>query len=129
MKRPRILLVDDTPEVLAFCAELLKTEFDIVGSVSNGKSAITAFEQTAPDVIVLDISMPGMNGIEVAKHLRRSGCQASIVFLSAQDDLLRSALEAGGSAYVSKTLVSSDLSLAIREVVAGRPFVSQTGHG
>ena len=123
MKRHRILLVDDTPEVLTYCAELLERDYEIVGTASNGRAAIAAVADTAPDVIVLDISMPELNGIEVAKHLRSSGCKAVIVFLSAEDDFVHEALQAGGTAYVSKALVS-DLRAAIREALAGCVFVS-----
>lgn len=124
MKRHRILLVDDTPEVLTYCADLLQPDYEIVGTAANGRAAIAAVASNAPDVIVLDISMPGLNGIEVAKHLRSSGCKAVIVFLSAQDEFVHEALQAGGSAYVSKTLVASDLRRAIREALAGCVFVS-----
>lgn len=67
----RILLVDDTPEVLALCAEILKRE--IVGTAGDGKSGVAAVERTSPDVVVLGIAMPRLNGIEVAKRLRSSG--------------------------------------------------------
>ena len=123
MKRYRILLVDDTPEILAYCAEILKPDYDVVGTATSGKAALNVFSATSPDVIVLDISMPGMSGIEVAKRLRSAGCQAAIVFMSADDESATTALEAGGSAYVSKTHVA-DLPLAIKEALAGRLFVS-----
>ena len=124
MNRPRILLVDDVPEVLEYCKALLAGEYDIVGSASNGAGAIAAANKLQPDVIVLDISMPGLNGIEVAKQLRGSRCPAAIVFVSADDDLVGDALRAGGSAYVSKSRVRSDLGTAIAEAMAGRLFVS-----
>jgi DNA-binding NarL/FixJ family response regulator len=123
MTRPKVLLVDDTPEVLEHCAELLTPSYDIIGT-HDGKSAIAAFEATQPDVLVLDISMPKLNGIEVARHLRRSGCQAAIIFMSGSEDRVTEALEAGGSAFVSKTSVASDLPVAIEEALAGRVFVS-----
>lgn len=75
-------------------------------------------------MVVLDISMPGPNGIEVAKRLRSSGCQAALVFLSADTELMMAAMDAGASAFVRKTLISSDLWLAIKEALAGRVFVS-----
>lgn len=124
LKQPRILLVDDTPEIIEFCTRLLQAEYEIVGTAPNGKAAISAFAATAPDVVVLDISMPGLSGIEVARRLRGSGCRAVIVFLSGDEKFVTAALEAGGSAYVSKTLVGSDLPIAIRDALAGRVFVS-----
>ncbi len=124
MKRPRVLLVDDIPEILAYSAEILEPSYEIVGTAADGKSAIAAFERTTPDVVVLDISMPGLNGIEVARRLRSSGCLAAIVFLSAEMEFVMAALEAGGSGFVRKTLLGSDLPVAIREALAGRVFVS-----
>lgn len=124
MKRPRVLLVDDTPEILALCVEILKSHCEIVGTALDGKSAIAAFTKSAPDVVVLDVSMPGLNGIEVARHLRASGERAAIVFLSADMEFTMAALEAGASAFVKKTLITTDLWVAIQEALAGRRFVS-----
>ena len=124
MKRPRVLLVDDMPEIVQYCTGILVSEFEVVGTASDGLAAIRAAAATEPDVIVLDMSMPGLNGIEVARRLRRDGCQAAIVFFSADDGLYEIAMEAGGSAYVSKGLVDSDLRRAIVEVLAGRRYVA-----
>lgn len=124
MSVPRVLLVDDTPEVLALCAEILKRHCEIVGTAEDGKSGIAAFERTSPDVVVLDITMPRLNGIEVAKHLRSSGYRGAIVFLSGDLELMNAAMEAGGSAFVTKTRLSADLLVAIREALAGHVFVS-----
>jgi CheY-like chemotaxis protein len=124
LRLPRVLLVDDTPEVLALCAELLKSNYDIVGTVADGKSAIAAVAATRPDVVVLDVSMPGLDGIDVVRRLRTSGCLAPIVFLSGEMEFMMSAMEAGGSGFVTKARIVSDLSLAIREALAGRVFLS-----
>ena len=124
MKRPRVLLVDDMPEIVQYCAGLLASEHEVVGSAGDGLAAISAVAATDPDVIVLDISMPGLNGIEVARRLRHAGCAAKIVFLSADDALSDVALQAGGNAYVSKRLIDSDLRAAIVEALAGRTFVA-----
>ena len=113
MKRPRVLLVDDMPEIVEYCTEILKTDCDIVGQRGERERCLGAYAATAPDVIVLDISMPGLDRIEVAKRLRRAGSGAAIVFFSADHALVTAALEAGGSAYVSKTLVASALRVAI----------------
>lgn len=124
MKRPGILLVDDIPEVVRYCSSVLEADYEIVGSTSDGLAAIDAVAALEPDVIVLDISMPGLDGIEVAGRLRAAGCRAAIVFLSADDALSEVALEAGGSAYVSKRLIDSDLRIAITEALAGRRYVA-----
>ena len=79
---------------------------------------------TTPEVVVLDISMPGLNGVEVARRLRSSGSQAAIVFFSAETEFMMAAMDAGASAFVKKTLISSDLWFAIQEALAGRMFVS-----
>jgi two-component system response regulator AlgR len=124
VKRPRVLLVDDIPEVSEYCAGILQDEYEVVGIAQSGEAALSAAALVAPDVIVLDISMPGLDGIEVAKRLRSSGSRAVIVFLSAEDHLLGPALQAGGSAYVSKSLAVSHLLRAISEALAGRQFVA-----
>lgn len=124
MKRPRVLLVDDMPEVVRYCASVLEADYEIVGSASNGLKAIEAVAATEPDVIVLDISMPELDGIEVARRLRGAGCRAAIVFLSADDALSEAAMEAGGSAYVSKRMIDSDLRMAITEALARRRYVA-----
>ena len=96
----------------------------IVGTAADGNSALALVEKTSPDVIVLDVSMPGLSGIDVAWRLRRSGCKAAIVFVSASEESVEAALEAGGSAFISKSLIDADLLVAIEEALAGRTFVS-----
>jgi DNA-binding NarL/FixJ family response regulator len=124
LRCPRVLLVDDTPEILALCAQLLSPNYEIAGTAADGESAIVAFEETNPDVVVLDISMPGLNGIEVAKLLRNSGRRADIIFLSGDMEFAAAALDAGGSGFVTKTRIGSDLRTALKEVLAGRTFLS-----
>ena len=100
--------------------------FDIVGSVGNGLELLAAATKMNPDVVVLDITMPGFDGIKVAKRLQQAGCRAKLVFLTVHDDpdYVRAALQAGGSAYVVKSRLASDLVTAIREALAERRFVS-----
>ena len=131
MKLPRVLLVDGTPGILALCGEVLRPNHEIVGTAPDGESAIAAFEALTPDVVVRDISMPGLNGLEVAKHLRRPDRSSAIVFLSGDIEFMTTdmefmiaALKAGGSGFVTRMLIGSDLPVAIREVLAGRIFVS-----
>jgi DNA-binding NarL/FixJ family response regulator len=119
------MLVDDTPEILVLCAEILRDNYEIVGTAPDGKSAIAACGTAAPDVVVLDILMPRLSGVEVAKRLRSAGCQAAIVFLSDDTESVMAALNAGGSAFVTKARIGSDLSVAIAEALAGRGFVSE----
>jgi DNA-binding NarL/FixJ family response regulator len=123
----RVLLVDDNPEILERAAAILSRACTVVGTVNDGRAALESVRALRPDVIVLDISMPGMSGLEVAAHLRRAGSSVPIVFLTIHDDeeLVRAAQAAGGIGYVSKTLLPSDLIIAVNEACAGRPYVSQ----
>ncbi len=137
-KTARVLLADDHVALLAQTINLLIGMFDIVGSVGNGLDLLEAAAKLDPDVVVLDITMPGINGIKAAKRLQQAGCRAKLVFLTVHDDpdYVHAALQAGGSAFVVKSRLGSDLVTAIREVLAGRSFVSPTismkennGHG
>ena len=124
---PRVLLVDDSDLILERAASTLSKECEIVGAVKDGPAALAAVGALSPDVIVLDISMPGMSGLEVAGHLRRAGSTVPIVFLTIHDDeeLVLATQEAGGIGYVVKTLLPSDLAIAVNEACAGRRYVSQ----
>jgi DNA-binding NarL/FixJ family response regulator len=127
-KPGRVLLADDHVALLAQTINLLIGSFDVVGSVGNGPDLIKAAAKLDPDVVVLDITMPGFDGIEAARRLQNAGCHAKLVFLTVHDDpdYVHAALQAGGSAYVVKSRLASDLVTAIREALAGRSFVSPT---
>lgn len=124
---PRVLLVDDSDVILERATATLSLECEIVGAVKDGQAALVAVGALRPDVIVLDISMPGMSGLEVAGRLRRAGSAVPIVFLTIHDDeeLVLATQAAGGIGYVVKTLLSSDLVIAVNEACAGRRYVSQ----
>ncbi len=126
MERIRVVLADDHEPMLDRVAKLLITECDVVGTASDGRQAFEAAMDLKPDVIVLDISMPVMNGIETAHRLKKAGAEARIVFLTVHDDqdYAREALETGALGYVTKPRIASDLMAAINEVHAGRSFVS-----
>jgi DNA-binding NarL/FixJ family response regulator len=104
----------------------LSRECQIVGAVKDGLAALKAVDALTPDVIVLDISMPGMSGLEVASRLRRAGSAVPIVFLTIHNDeeLVAASQAAGGIGYVVKTLLPTDLVMAVNEARAGRRFVS-----
>ena len=126
MMRLRVLVADDVAPMLGAVTALLQESCDVVGAVSNGRSALRKSLELEPDVVVLDVSMPVMNGIEVAKELKRHASKAKIVFLTGHNDpeILEACLAAGGLGYVLKDLISTDLIAAMNEALAGRKFVS-----
>ena len=125
-KPTRVLLVDDSPEMLAIAGAALAPGCVIVGTATDGQSALAAASTLRPDVIVLDISMPGMSGLEVAAALCAQKSTAAIVFLTIHDDaqIVEAAMQSGGTGYVLKRRLSSDLLQAVQEARAGRSFIS-----
>lgn len=125
-KSARILLVDDNEAMLARAAAVLTPSHVVVGQVREGRAALEAAIALRPDVIVLDISMPGMSGLEVATCLRNAGSTAALVFLTVheEEEIVLAARAAGGMAYVVKPRMISDLMIAVGEALAGRQFVS-----
>ncbi len=126
MGRIRVLLADDHETMLDRVADLLAGECDVIGTAIDGRQALDAAKHLKPDVLVLDISMPVMNGIETARCLKEAGVKTRIVFLTVHDDpeFAREALEVGALGYVIKPRIASDLLAAIKEARAGRSFVS-----
>ncbi len=122
MDRIRVLLADDHEAMLDRVAGLLAPECNVVGTVTDGQQALDAARELEPDVLVLDISMPVMNGIETARRLTEAGSETRIVFLTVHDDpdFVREALEAGALGYVIKQRIASDLVAAIKKAHAGR---------
>jgi len=124
--RPHVLLVDDNEAMLTRASAVLRGTCTIVGTVRDGRAAIDAAAEVQPDVIVLDISMPNMTGLEVAAFLRDSGSTAAVVFLTVheEDEFVAVARDVGGLGYVVKPRLAIDLVQAVRDVYAGRSFVS-----
>ena len=129
MVRPRVLLADDHLMMREKVTWLLESEFDIIGAVADGQALLDEAAELDPDIVILDITMPGLSGIEVARRLRETGSRAKIVFLTVHDDFdfIREALWAGALGYVVKRRLASDLLAAMREVLEGRTFVSPSG--
>jgi DNA-binding NarL/FixJ family response regulator len=123
----RVLVADDLTPVLGAVAELLRGTFEVVGTVSDGRAALEAVLALDPDLAVLDISMPCMSGIDVARELLRRGSKARIVFLTVHEDtdILETCLAAGGLGYVVKVYMDTDLIPAMYEALAGRVFISR----
>jgi len=127
MTLKRVLVADDLASVLRAITALLQGSFNVVGMVSDGKAALDGILELQPDLAILDISMPGMNGLEVATELKGSLSRTKIVFLTVHEDsgIMAACLAAGALGYVVKELMNSDLILAMNEALAGRVFVSR----
>ncbi len=121
MKRTRLLLGDDHMLVVEGLRKLLEPEFDLVGTAADGRAVIAAAKKLRPDVILLDISMPGMNGMEAARRLKKIVPRAKLIFLTMHADpvYLEEAARLGAAGYVLKRSAASELAAAIRQVVQG----------
>ena len=126
MSRTRILLADDHKMFAQGLRGLLEDEFDLVGSVENGQALVDAAQELAPDVIVADISMPVLNGLDAVRQLKAQGVTAKVIFLTmhADDRLLAEAFRCGGTGYVLKQSAGEELIVAIREVLEGHKYVT-----
>ena len=126
MNHTRVLLADDNKPLMERVAELLASSFDVVGTAGNGRDLVTQALQLKPDVIVVDISMPVLTGIEAVRQLRETGLNAKFVFLTIhnESEFLEACLEAGALGYVLKTQMTDDLIPAIHAAVAGKQYVS-----
>jgi len=126
MKRPRVLLADDHVIVAEGLRGLLETEFELVGIVQDGRAMLDAAGRLQPDVIVADISMPLLNGIDAVRQIRRTGNDIRVVFLTMHPDVAYavSAFEAGALGYVLKHSAPSELITAIRSALKGKTYVT-----
>ena len=123
---PRVLLADDHQIILDTESQILASEFHIVGTVRNGAAVLVAAAELDPDVITLDITMPEVDGLEVARRLKASGTRAKIVFLTVHEDpdFIREALNVGALGYIVKATMASDLTRSLHAVLKGQPFIS-----
>jgi DNA-binding NarL/FixJ family response regulator len=122
----RVVLADKNLEMVAIIRRTLGEEFEVVSSVEDGKQAVEAVHTLNPDVLVIDFSMPILNGLEAAKQLQMANCRAKVIFLSIYEgpDFLDAACSAGASGYVTKARLSIDLVPALHEGILGHTFVS-----
>ena len=126
MKRLAVLLADDHAIVVEGLRRVLEPEFRVAGVVADGRALMGAAARLRPDIIVVDVSMPVLNGIEAVRRIRKSDRNAKVIFLSMHPDVVfvSKALQAGGSAYVLKSSAGIEILTAIREALQGRTFVS-----
>ena len=126
MTRPRVLLADDHRMVAEGLRSLLEPECELIAIVENGQQLVEVAKQTEPDVIVADITMPLLNGLEAFVQLRKDGCCAKVVFLTMHRDVTYAAraLEAGASGFLLKHSAGSELLIAIREVLSNHIYVT-----
>jgi DNA-binding NarL/FixJ family response regulator len=121
-----VLLADDHPEVFYGLRRLLEPDFEVVATAQNGEELLTIARLQQPDLLIVDISMPKVSGIEAAKRLKKENPQAKIVFLSMHQDaaLVQQGLAAGALGYVLKVCAQTDLVQALKRALRGERFVS-----
>ena len=123
--KPTVILADDHGAMLVRTQQILADEFRILATASDGLQAVRAAVKSPPDILVLDIGMPGLDGIQVGREIRRLGFDCKIVFLTVQeDDDYVDAARSLNASYVLKPRMHTDLLTAIEETLAGRIFVS-----
>ena len=126
MSKVRVLIADDHQIVAEGLRSLLEPEFELVATVADGRAMLAAARELRPDVVVLDITMPGLNGIEAAAQLRASGSTAKVIFLTMHREATYAAraLDAGAAGFALKHAAATELVTAIREAVEGRTYVT-----
>jgi DNA-binding NarL/FixJ family response regulator len=126
VKPPRVLLADDHTLVVEGFRKLLEPEFEVVGAVEDGRTLLDVAPRLQPDVILLDISMPLLNGIDAARQLKKTVPRAKLIFVTMHADTayVTEAFRAGGSGYLLKRSAATELLVAVREVLQGRFYVT-----
>ena len=124
---PRVLLADDHALILAGIHSLLDGHYDVIEQVGDGRSLVEAALRLRPDLIILDISLPLLNGIDAARQIKKIWPEAKLVFLSMHSSpvYLREAINAGGDAYILKTSAKEELRIATHKVLDGQTYISQ----
>ena len=126
--RPRILIADDHTLVADLCRQLLETEFEVVGTVNNGRALVRAATELKPDVIVVDVAMPILNGLDAGQQVKETCPAVKLVFLTMNSDieLAAEAFRRGASGYLLKTCAASEMVTAVHDVLRGRSYMSKT---
>jgi len=126
--RPRIVIADDHTLVADLCRKLLETEFQVVGTVSNGRAMVRAAADLKPDAIVVDVAMPILNGLDAGQQVKEIAPAVKLIFLTMNNDieLAAEAFRRGASGYLLKTCAASELVMAVHEVLRGRSYMSKS---
>jgi DNA-binding NarL/FixJ family response regulator len=126
MRRTRILLADDHTMICAGLAKLLEPHYEVVGSVEDGRALLKAAEELKPDVVLLDVGMPLMNGLDAARELKKRMPYIKMIFLTMESDsyIAAEAFRAGASAYLLKTSRPAELLQAVQDAVRGVSYVT-----
>jgi DNA-binding NarL/FixJ family response regulator len=126
MAKVRVVLADDHHAMLSVVRQILAEEFDVVAAVEGGEQAVDAILKLNPDALVIDISMPILNGLQAAKQLQTAHCRSKIIFITVHEGLefVDAAFSAGAYGYVTKSHLSTDLVPAIHKAMLGQTFVS-----
>jgi len=124
--RPRVLLADDHSALLEAASALLRPHFDVVGTASDGATMVSEALRLNPDVIVADITMPVLSGINAANKLRECGCAAKLVFLTihSEEEFVKACMAEGALGFVLKSRMKAHLIPAIQSALAGQTYVS-----
>ena len=126
MKKPRILMADDHSLILAALRKLVEVECDVVGTVEDGRALVGAAQKLRPDLILLDISMPLLNGLDAARQLTKLVPESKVIILTmhASPTYATEAFQAGASGYLLKRSAASELSQAIQSVLQGQKYLT-----
>ena len=126
MEKLRLIVADDSPQFLQKLVSLLAVEFDVVATAADGKTALDLIRRYDPDLVVLDMQMPALNGIEVTRELAKNPHSPPVVICSAETDpeIIEAAREAGAVEYVFKARIEIDLLLTAKSAVQDGPFVA-----
>ena len=127
MNRSRILIADDHNLVAELCKRLLETEFSVIGVVSDGRALVRAARELKPDVVVLDIAMPILNGLDAGRQLKGMFPAVKLVYLTMNPDVevAAEAFRRGASGYLLKTCAAADIVVAVRTVLRGKSYISK----
>ncbi len=125
-RRPTLILADDHPLMLSALRKLLEPGCEVVATAADGRELLAAAERLRPDLVVVDVSMPGMDGVEAARWLQAVAPGVRVLFLSIHDEpsFVRGAVAAGAWGYLTKTAAPEEIERAVQEVLAGRSYVS-----